>query len=234
MHPNQAGTLPISHSIWNELLQKHVDQEGNVNYDGFLLERKKLESYLILLSKNAPNDELWSDQDQLAYWINAYNAFTIELILRNYPLSSIKNIGSSIQIPFINSPWDIQFIEINGEKYDLNNIEHNILRKNYNEPRIHFAINCASESCPQLRNKAYVSEKIEMQLEEQARYFINDDSKNSISKDTITISKIFSWFSGDFEKNGSLITFLNQYSDTIINDNATITYKTYNWDLNNQ
>ena len=234
IQPSQEDTTPISHSLWDNLLHTHVDNDGNVNYEGFLKDREKLTLYLKLISENAPNETYWSKQEQLAYWINAYNAFTIELILMHYPIPSIKEIGSSIQIPFVNTPWDITFIHINGEDYDLNNIEHSILRKNYNEPRIHFAINCASKSCPKLRNEAYTESKLEGQLQEQAMIFINDDQKNTIANDRIEISKIFSWFSGDFEKNGTLIQFLNQYSNVVINEDASITYKNYDWGLNNQ
>ncbi|MCK5368247.1 MAG: DUF547 domain-containing protein, partial [Cyclobacteriaceae bacterium] len=166
------------------------------------------------------------------YWINAYNAFTVKLIIDHYPLESIKDIGSAIQIPFVNSPWDIKFIEINGKKLDLNNIEHSILRKKFDEPRIHFAINCASFSCPKLRREAYVANNLDVQLEKQAIQFINDLERNSISGSHAEVSKIFSWFKGDFTKEGSLVDFLNQYSNTEIGKESKISYMNYNWALN--
>jgi len=224
-------TVPPDHSKWSLLLSKHVNKNGMVNYLGFQKDRLHLNSYLKDLAKNPPS-QVWSDREQLAYWINAYNAFTIDLILSNYPLSSIKEIGPGIQVPFINSPWDIEFIEIGGEKYDLNDIEHNILRKEFKEPRIHFAINCASMSCPLLRSEAYTSEKLESQLQEQAFAFLNDPFRNQITKSEVKISKIFNWFRGDFIKDGKLIDYLNKYSEVEVNSNARIKYLDYDWKLN--
>lgn len=234
LNPQAAGSTPPSHEGWNKLLQKHVNSKGQVNYEGFKADHVQLKAYLDLLSSHAPDDATWSKNQKLAYWINAYNAFTIELILRHYPLESIKDIGSKIQVPFVNSPWDIKFIEIAGEKYHLNNIEHNILRKLFDEPRIHFAIVCASISCPNLRNEAYTADKVQDQLQADAVRFINDSSKNKLGADAIEISELFSWFKGDFTKKGSLIGFLNQYSEFNINENAKISHLDYNWGLNNQ
>ncbi|MEO9476897.1 MAG: DUF547 domain-containing protein [Cyclobacteriaceae bacterium] len=232
LNPVQAGTSPISHSLFDKLLKKHVDDVGLVDYKGFLADRDKLRQYLDLLSNNAPNNEQWTDHDQIAYWINAYNAYTIELILEYYPLESIKDIGSSIQVPFVNTPWDIKFFKIGGEKYDLNNIEHDILRKKWEEPRIHFAVNCASLSCPQLRAEAYTGAKLDEQLDDQARRFINDDFRNNISEDQASLSKIFKWFSGDFEKVMDVEKFINQYTDIKITDKTDVEYKEYDWSLN--
>ena len=105
------------------------------------------------LRKGHPNDKHWTETEQLAYWINAYNAFTVELILDHYPVASIRDIKEGV--PFINSVWDIDFIKIEGKTYSLNDIEHRILRREFDEPRIHFAIVCASISCPKLRNEAF-------------------------------------------------------------------------------
>ena len=218
------NSKPVSHEIWDNLLEKHVSVDGNVNYKGFLNDRAELKKYLDLLGSSHP-DNSWSKEEQMAYWINAYNAFTIELILRNYPVKSIKDIG-------IISPWHIGFIEIQGEKYDLNDIEHNILRKKFNDPRIHFAIVCASYSCPKLLNEAFIASGLNAQLNEQARQFINDPSRNKISATHIKISKIFDWFTKDFTDNGSLVDYLNKYSSTRIDSKAKVSYLQYNWSLN--
>jgi hypothetical protein len=122
------NTKPPDHAAWTKLLSKHVDEDGMVDYDRFLADSLELHKYLGTLSANPPSEE-WTKRQKLAYWINVYNAFTIDLVLKHYPLTSIKDIGSSIQIPFINSPWDIEFFEIGGVEYDLNAIEHDILRK---------------------------------------------------------------------------------------------------------
>lgn len=234
LNPQQAGTKPVSHAQFSELLEKYVDDQGLVDYEGLASEIPKLKSYLELLSNNAPNDSNWSDSDKMAYWINVYNAFTIELVLRHYPVESIKDIGSVINIPFVSSPWDIKFIEIAGKKYDLNNIEHNILRKLWDEPRIHFAVNCASLSCPKLMQEAFEGEKLDRQLDERARSFINDDFRNAISENEASISKIFSWYEGDFTKHMSLKEYINQYSRVKIDEETPIRYKDYDWALNVQ
>ncbi len=232
IQPEQQGTRPISHQLLDSLLSKHISIDGKVDYKGIQKDAALLTQYLELLSSNPPNQLYWNKNQALAYWLNTYNAYTIQLILNHYPLKSIKDIGSKIQIPFFNTPWDIKLIEIAGEQYDLNNIEHNILRKNFDEPRIHFAIVCASYSCPKLRSEAYVAERLEEQLTEQARAFLNDPTRNEISENKIKISKIFSWFKGDFTKAGSLIAFLNQYSDVKISKSARVSYMDYNWSLN--
>ena len=229
--PQQAGTEPVSHEIFDQLLKRNVTPEGWVRYEGFDKDRAELKKYLDLLQKNAPNDA-WSESEKLAYWINAYNAFTIELVLQHYPVESIKDIGSKIQIPFVNTPWDIKFIKIGGNELDLNNIEHSILRKEFDEPRIHFAINCASYSCPVLRNEAYTAGKLEEQLEEQAFAFINDPRRNDISSSSARLSKIFDWFSGDFTKKRALWEYLNQYANTPLNETTKIEYLEYDWALN--
>ena len=210
-----------NHQKWDDLLKKYVSENGNVDYKGFKKDQVALESYLELLSKNLP-EKSWTKNATLAYWINAYNAFTVKLILDNYPIKSIKKI---------NSPWDAVFINLGNKKYSLGEIEHKILRK-MNEPRIHFAINCASYSCPNLLNEAYTEKNLNNQLDAAAKSFINDKSKNNITANTIEISSIFDWFTGDFKKKGTLIDFLNKYSSVKINAKAKIRYKEYNWNLN--
>jgi len=232
LHPTQKGTKPIDHGGWEALLLQHVDEEGMVDYQGFKRDRKHLGIYLGLLSNNAPNDKYWSRNDQLAYWVNAYNAFTVELVLRYYPVESIKDIGSSIQVPFVNTPWDIKFIKIAGKEYDLNNIEHNILRKYFKEPRVHFAVVCAAQSCPRMRQQAYSGQNVQELLEEDARQFINDSTRNKLSREKVSLSKIFDWYKEDFTDGQSLIDYLNQYSKVQIDKNAEVDYLEYVWGLN--
>jgi len=223
----------FDHSIFDGLLKKHVNEDGWVDYEGIINDRSVLQEYLTLIQDNPPNKNSWSREEQLAYWINAYNAFTLELVAKNYPVASIKDIGSKIQIPFVNSPWDIKFIRIKGrKKMDLNNIEHGILRKKFNEPRIHFAANCASYSCPVLRNEAYTSDKLDVQLDEQARKFLNDNRRNKITPSSAKLSKIFSWYGGDFTKNGTLKEFIAKYSDVEVTKSTMVSYEKYQWQLN--
>ena len=180
-----------------------------------------LQTVLDEFSKNQP-DNSWTKNETLAYWINAYNAFTIKLIINNYPVKSIKDIKN---------PWDQEFIPIGEDLMTLNEIEHDILRK-MNEPRIHFAIVCASISCPKLLNEAYISSKLDLQLTIATEEFLLDTSKNRLSQNDLKLSKIFKWFTKDFTQNESLIDFLNQYSNISISENAKISYQDYNWDLN--
>ncbi len=224
-----SNSTPISHEIWTELLQKYV-VDGQVNYKGFAEDKVRFDEYLNLLNTHHPNNKNWSKDEQLAYWINAYNAYTVELIVDNYPVESIKDIKKGL--PFLNSVWDIEFIEIEGNTYDLNHIEHQILRKDFDEPRIHFAIVCASISCPNLSNEAFTASKIDHQLSTQAHAFINDKTKNNISPNEAQLSKIFSWFKSDFTKKTTLLEYINQYSDRQASSDAKVSYLDYDWGLN--
>ena len=212
----------VSHDIWDGLLKKYVSVDGIVNYKSLLNQRALLKQYLAQISAQHPSDE-WGRDEKLTYWINTYNAFTIELILNNYPVKSIKDI---------NKPWDQRIIAIQGKKYSLNDIEHKILRKEFNEPKIHFAIVCASVSCPQLRNEAYNPERLLAQLRDQARKFVNDPTRNNITSSSVQISKIFDWFKDDFTVDRNLIQFLNIYSKVKIPPSTKIAYLEYNWGLN--
>lgn len=222
-----------SNQLYTKILQKYVNSSGQVNYKGLKNDKAAFEQYLKLLSDNAPSEK-WSNNEKKAYWINAYNAFTLKLIIDNYPVKSIKDIGPYIQIPFVNTPWQKQFFKIGGEDMKLDRIEHDILRKQDKDPRVHFTLVCASRSCPKLRNEAYEASRLDEQLEEQGKAFLTDKSKNIITQDKLQLSKIFSWFKGDFTKNGSLIEFLNRFSPVKINKDADIDYLTYNWSLNEQ
>ncbi len=214
-------TEAFDHAIFNDLLKKHISSDGNVNYNGLKGDSKTLERYIDLLKTHQPIDS-WTKEDKMAYWINAYNALTIDLILRNYPTKSIKDIKD---------PWDQRLWQLGEKLYNLNDIEHEILRK-MNEPRIHFAIVCASVSCPKLQNEAFTALNLEEQLTNATKDFLTDTSKNELSENNIKLSKIFKWFKKDFEQNGSLIDFFNQYSEVSISNDAKKSFKDYNWDLN--
>lgn len=211
----------VDHSKWNNLLTKYVTDDGNVNYQGFKADKKELTNYITHLSQFTP-DDTWQKEETLAYWINAYNALTIDLILRNYPVKSIKDIKN---------PWEQRLWKLGNKWYNLEDIEHQILRK-MNEPRIHFAIVCASYSCPKLQNKAFTSENLEIQLTNATKEFLSDTKRNEISQNHLKISKIFQWFSKDFKNDGSIIDFIDNYSSVDISPKAKISYKDYNWDLN--
>jgi hypothetical protein len=230
--PHSSGSQKPDHAPWTKLLKAHVTAEGMVDYEGMRADSPALQRYLDALAAHPPDTAAWSDHEQMAYWINAYNAYTVALILDHWPVESIKDIGPAIQIPFVLSPWDIKFIKIGGNEMDLNHIEHGILRKQFDDPRIHFAVNCASISCPPLRREAYTGAQLDEQLREQTVSFINNPSYNKISTDEVEISKLFSWYQGDFTTRGSLIDFLKEYSKKPINNEAEVNYMTYDWSLN--
>lgn len=220
MSTTANSQVNVDHSEWDALLKKHVNKAGFVDYKGFENDRAALDRYLNTLQSYKPNSN-WSVQELLAYYINTYNAYTVDLILRNYPTNSIQDINGA----FTNA-----FIPIDGSMLSLGSLENGVLRK-MNEPRIHFAINCASYSCPKLLDEAYTAGKINEQLDLVTNEFINSD-KNEISENAPKLSKIFSFYTKDFEPN--LAEYINKYSDTKINPNAEITFKEYNWDLNEQ
>jgi len=217
------------HQVWTNLLKRHVTEAGIVNYNGFKGDSGILNSYLSYLSENGPKSS-WTPNRTLAYWINAYNAFTIKLVTQYYPIKSIKEIGG--KIPFVNSSWDIKFIKINDEILDLNNIEHSKIRKEFNDPRIHMALVCASKSCPILMNEAFMEDRLEEQLDLQSRKFLSDVRRNVLSKNKLEISMIFKWYKSDFKGVGGVRSFLKKYSPVSFSDNAKISYLEYNWNLN--
>ena len=222
---------PPTHEKWTALLQKHVATNGSVNYNGFKADAIKLNEYLALLSEQEPAKS-WSRNETLAFWINAYNAFTVKLIVDNYPVKSIKDLNPKLSVIFVNTVWDKNFFSIGGNKMSLNDIEHGRLRK-MNEPRIHFAIVCASKSCPQLANNAYEPAMLDKQLNEAGRIFLADPFKNKPDATNPKLSKIFDWFSGDFSINGKTkIDFINQFTTIKIDKNANISYLDYDWSLN--
>lgn len=234
IHFNGDGAPP-SHDEWTALVKKHVNADGLVDYKGFIDDKVKLQSYLDLLSSNPPGKS-WMNNDKIAYWLNAYNAFTVKLIIDNYPLKSIKDLGPKDQIIFVNTPWDIKFFKIDGKTMTLNRIEHRILRKEFTEPRIHFALNCASMSCPKLRREAYVGNKLDEQLTDQAKEFLRDESRNKISASSPKVSSIFKFYGSDMTKwsGKTLIGYINQYSPVQIDADAELQYLDYDWSLNKQ
>ena len=226
----ETDSRPVTHEQWDALLKKHVRADGFVDYKSFVRDSADLNRYLRLLETAHPNDKNWTRNEQMAYWINAYNAYTIQLIVRNHPLSSIKDIKKGVA--FVNSVWDIKFIKIQGYTYDLNNIEHNILRPVFKDARVHAAVNCASYSCPKLLNEAYTAARLDEQLEAGMRGFVNDPLRNRIGAEKAEISEIFKWFKGDFDRDGSLRDFLNKYSAVKLTDKTDISHIDYNWSLN--
>jgi len=213
-------------SIFDSLLQKNVDKTGRVDYQSLKNNETLLDNYLAYIQNNEPTKE-WSSNKKKAFWINTYNAYTIKIILNNYPLKSIRDIKIDGE-----TAWKIPFVKIGQKRYTLDQIEHKILRKKFNDPRIHVGINCASVSCPRLWNFAFTEDNIASSLDNLMKVFINDTTRNKISKNNVALSEIFNWFSKDFIKNGTIINYLNTYAAIKISEKASIKYLTYDWSLN--
>ena len=213
-------------SVFNRLLQKNVDKTGRVDYQSLKNNEILLDNYLTYIQNNEPTKD-WSSNKKKAFWINTYNAYTIKIILNNYPLKSIRDIKIDGK-----TAWKIPFVKVGQKRYTLDQIEHEILRKKFNDPRIHVGINCASISCPRLLNFAFTEDNIASVLDNLMKEFINDTTRNKISKNNVALSEIFNWFSKDFIKNGTIISYLNTYAAIKISEKASIKYLTYDWSLN--
>lgn len=218
--PAKTNVLIDNHEAFNTMLQKFVSSNGTVNYAGWKKSETDLDEYLSSLAAAIPGSST-SRNEALAYWINAYNAYTVKLILKNYPVAKITDLNGG-------KPWDVQWITLAGKKYSLNDIENKVIRPTFNEPRIHFAVNCAAKSCPPLANKAFTATNLNTMLEQRTKAFINSDL-NTITANKLSLSKIFDWYKEDF---GNVIGFVNKYAATDVNKNATIAFNDYNWALN--
>ena len=210
-----------THKEWDGLLTAHVSAAGVVDYKGLKGKEDVLDAYLATLATLAPQPS-WSSEEKLAYWINLYNAATVKLILKNYPLKSITNLHGG-------KPWDVKWVKSGDKTYSLNNIENDIIRPRFNEPRIHFAVNCAAISCPPLANQAFTPKNLESLMTKQTKAFINNAKYNTLSKNAITISKIFDWYGEDF---GNVSTFVARYADSSVSPTAEVSYSEYDWALN--
>ncbi|MBT9392586.1 DUF547 domain-containing protein [Hymenobacter sp. NST-14] len=234
LNPTSGSGRPLDHAAWDVLLKQYVDDQGLVNYRGLQQDSAALNAYLKTLGDNLPTKQAPADE-KLAYWLNAYNAFTVQRILRAYPVKSIKDLGGD-KI-FVNTVWDQAFIPLGGKRYTLNDLEHRIIRKQFDDNRIHYALVCAAMSCPRLRNEAYVGARVQDQLADQGRDFINNPQKNDLTPaNAPTLSAIYRFYPGDFKKNGSTSVpdAVNRYARQKIDPNATLSYKEYDWSLNEQ
>lgn len=250
--PVRAQAFDHSHTAWTALLARHVvllrgGQASQVRYAGISADRAALKAYLAALSAvSAAAFAGFSKPQQQAFLINAYNAFTVELILGRYPaLKSIKDLGS-----LFSSPWKPKWVPLLGTTLSLDDIEHEMLRKPgvYDEPRVHFAVNCASVGCPMLREEAFVADRLEAQLAQQAQRFMADRSRNrwNSAQGRLELSKIFDWYGGDFQRGHqgirSLAGFAARHADVLADNEADrarlrsekfdISFLDYDWALN--
>jgi len=220
----------VDNNLYAGLLKKYV-KDGVVNYQGFNNEETVLDNYLKVLEE--VDSKMLSREEQFAFYINAYNAWTIKLILSDYPgVKSIKDLGS-----LFSSPWKKEICRIDGEVITLDQIEHGILRPRFKDPRVHFAINCAAKSCPPLRSEPYRGGELDQQLDEMASAFINDPSRNRLEGNTLYVSNIFDWFEEDF--NGDILDFFLEYAQGDLKGQLEakrgkikVKYLDYDWSLN--
>ena len=250
--PVQAEPFDHEHATWNLLVKNNVHWNLNrtaslVNYTGFQKTHDFLKRYLFSLSAVTRTEfDTFRREQQLAFLINAYNAFTVELILTEYPeVTSIKELGS-----LFSSPWKRKFFLLLGESQNLDGIEHELIRGSgrYDEPLIHFAVNCASIGCPALLDEAFVAKKLDQQLLESTERFLSDRSRNRFDArtGTLEISSIFDWYAEDFSKGwrgyDSLHDFFRTHADWITDDAESvenlreaalrIEFLDYDWSLN--
>jgi hypothetical protein len=249
---NAFAQFDHTHKAWDDLLKKHVKYvlDGNaskVDYAGFAKDRAALKVVLDSYSKVPKADfDKWPKPQQQAFLINAYNAFTVELILTKYPdLKSIRDLGS-----FVSKPWSKKFFTLFGQESYLDAIEHEMLRKDgvYDDPRVHVAVVCASIGCPMLRNEAFTADKLEAQLEDGMKRFLSDNTRNRLNPATkkLEISRIFDWYGKDFEKGHKGFTSVKatmaKYADQLAQapadralvreQKADVTFLDYDWTLN--
>lgn len=251
-----AQTFDHSHAAFTALLKKHVvlvegGKTSKVKYADFKKDVPQLKAYLDSLSSVKEADfNAWSKAQQMAFLINVYNGQTLALILQNYPVKSIKDIGS-----VFDNRWKRKFFKLFGQDAFLDKVEHEMLRKPgvYNEVRVHYAANCASIGCPSLREEAFVAERLDKQLEEQAVRFLSDRSRNRYSSGKLEVSMIFNWFKEDwaggykgFDGNTPAITSREEYfsryakmladspadQQIIVDKKAAISHLDYDWNLN--
>jgi len=215
---------PADHGVWDGLLKEYVDADGWVDYKGFMEKRLVLHQYLTYLSENKP-EATASQNVILAFYINLYNAAMVDRVLEHYPIGSVKDIKRV---------WGKKLIPLGEELLSLNDIEHGILRK-LDEPRIHFAVNCASVSCPKLMNSAFVADRLEEQLDTATKAFLNSD-KNQLDGTEIGLSKLFSWYKKDFVVAGVAdpLAYINQYLQEPLDVKTKTYFLEYDWNLNEQ
>ena len=221
---------PVDHTIYGDLLSGNVSN-GVVDYKAFKQNEARLDQYLSQLGNISP--ENLTPVERMAFYINLYNAWTIKLILTRYPdIKSIKDTGS-----LFSSPWDKKIVVLENKKVSLDHIEHDLLRPQYQDPRIHFAVNCASKSCPPLLGEPYTGDHLEDQLDQVTAAFINNGKSNYIRDDTLYVSRIFKWYAEDF-KDGILNFFLKYAKDDFKQElkkhssKVEIKYLDYDWSLN--
>lgn len=229
-----GGGFDQTHAVFNCVLAEFV-RDARVDYAALKARPEDLNRYLGTVAAVTRTEfKRWGEPEQIAFLSNAYNAYTLRLIINHYPIKSITDIGG-----FFKGPWDQPVVRLFGETLTLNTLEHQILRVDYAEPRLHFVLVCAAKGCPPLRSEAYVGARLEEQLVDQARLFLADSAKNRVvaADRTVYLSPIFKWYGSDFErKRGSVLAALKPYwpgnSGGLVKGDFKMRYTKYDWSLN--
>ncbi|MEM1057344.1 MAG: DUF547 domain-containing protein [Bacteroidota bacterium] len=242
IEPAGPVTQPTSfdHSDFTAVLQAHVDADGQVDYAGLAADPTGLDAYVGRLAATDPS--ALSDDDRLAFLLNAYNAYALRLVADHYPIESILDVTPGPFVPSVNSPFSVSFAQIGGEEVSLDDIEHGTIRENFDEPRIHVALVCAAIACPPLRREAYEGAQLDAQLDDQAQIFLANAEKNlvNVSAGTARFSKIFDWFKGDFGGSDADIQrfaapyFEGEAREALEGATLDVSYFDYDWSLNDQ
>ena len=233
-----ASTATIDHTVWDRFLKSYIEErdgEANlVRYEDVTAEDKAaLATYLESLAAVSIDEH--NRQQQLAYWINLYNALTVKVILDHYPVEGIREIDISPGW-FADGPWGKKLITVEGEALSLDDIEHRILRPIWRDPRIHYAVNCASIGCPDLMAKAVTADNLDYYLNDGARNYVNDPRGAEISEGSLYVSSLYRWFEDDFEVDGGVIAHLKKHAAPALarqlDDIDSISGDDYDWGLN--
>ncbi|WP_146442347.1 DUF547 domain-containing protein [Vibrio kanaloae] len=219
----------VSHQDWQQFLDSYLVKQGQntlVRYKAVnTADKTKLKQYIKQLEQVNPLD--YSKAEQYAYWVNLYNAVTVDLILDAYPIKSITKLGGLFSF----GPWGDDVVVVNGKSLTLNDIEHRILRPIWQDPRTHYAVNCASLGCPNLQLQAFTTDNTEALLEQAASEFVNSDKGVLVTNNKLQLSSIYEWFAVDFGTKKQLIQHLDQYRTEAVTNTQNISYD-YDWSLN--
>lgn len=220
-----APAVAFDHADWDAVLRVRVNDLGEFDYSGLAQDRMRFDRYLKRLAATSPDSDpaaFPTDEERIAYWINAYNALTVEGVLRAYPVRSVRKLDKFFKQPAY---------ELGRRTVSLDDVEHEILRKRFSEPRIHFALVCASVSCPRLAPFAFTGAKLDDQLDSRARLFVSERRNVLVDSGAVTLSKIFDWFSGDFKPAGGVPAFITAHGGPNL-AGKRLRYRSYDWSLN--
>ncbi|MFD2786026.1 DUF547 domain-containing protein [Hymenobacter rubripertinctus] len=230
-----AQSQPAVHmqQPWSTLLRHHVTPDGRLDYEGLLEEEDVLYNYLQSLRKIKPAEQGWTADDTKAFWLNTYNAAATNLVLENYPIASINDIRVKV-VGGYKSPWEAPVVNVGGQSYSLNQIEREILRDQYQDARVHFALMYGAASQAPILAEAYDGSRLSQQLDEQTRRFLNDSAFNQLTPQHAQVSALFQSYAAEFGSEAQIIDFINRYVSVPVLPTANVEYLSFSWALNNR